>query len=128
MKLPVHSGLTKEEQKVLDEFVNLLRQQFGARILSVILFGSRARGDAHSESDVDLAVIMDRDDPELREAIRFLAADVFLDNHLFISTRVWSQKHWNYIKTLQTGLYQNVQKDGIELLPSEGSRRAAMTS
>jgi predicted nucleotidyltransferase len=33
----------------------------------VIVFGSQARGDARAGSDLDIAVIADRDSPELRE-------------------------------------------------------------
>ncbi|MGH2963034.1 MAG: UPF0158 family protein [Solirubrobacterales bacterium] len=37
-----------------------LRELYGDRLRSVILFGSWARGDAHPESDIDLLVVLDR--------------------------------------------------------------------
>lgn len=37
-----------------------LRDLYGKRLRSVVLFGSRARGDAHPESDIDVLVVLDR--------------------------------------------------------------------
>jgi predicted nucleotidyltransferase len=46
------------EQKVLlDEVVTALRDGLGERLVSLVLFGSRARGDAKEESDWDLLLI-----------------------------------------------------------------------
>jgi predicted nucleotidyltransferase len=36
-----------------------LRRLYGDRLVEVVLYGSHARGDAHPDSDVDLAVILD---------------------------------------------------------------------
>lgn len=35
-----------------------LRKRFGPRFVRLILFGSRARGDARPDSDVDVAVVL----------------------------------------------------------------------
>jgi hypothetical protein len=36
-----------------------LRELYGTRLVTVLVFGSRARGDADSESDLDLLVVLD---------------------------------------------------------------------
>ena len=41
----------------LDRFVTALDERFGADLVSVVLFGSRARGTAWSDSDLDLLVV-----------------------------------------------------------------------
>jgi hypothetical protein len=102
----------------MQAFVYRLQRRFDGRVLSVILFGSRARGDALPDSDVDLAVIVDRDDPELTRTIRDMAVETWLEYGLYLSTRVWSQAHWHRLATLQTGLFRNLQRDGIELFSS----------
>jgi uncharacterized protein len=43
---------------VLDKFRSALRALYGDRIERIVLFGSRARGDAHVESDYDVAVFL----------------------------------------------------------------------
>ena len=35
-------------------------QRFGVRVQGILLFGSRARGEAHSDSDWDLLIVVDR--------------------------------------------------------------------
>jgi len=43
---------------VLTRFRATLAEMYGHRLERVVLFGSRARGDAHTESDYDVAVFL----------------------------------------------------------------------
>jgi predicted nucleotidyltransferase len=42
----------------LDRYVEVLRSRFGADLVSVVLFGSRARGEERPESDVDVLIVV----------------------------------------------------------------------
>ena len=108
--------LNDQEQNCIQVYVRKLNKEMGEQVVSVILFGSRARGDAHFDSDLDLAIIIKQDDFDTQTKIRDLAAETWLENGLYISTRVWSQDHWHRMRSLNTGLYQNIQRDGIDLL------------
>lgn len=50
--------LPDELRADLDRYVEALGQRFGADLVSVILFGSRARGVARAESDIDVLVVV----------------------------------------------------------------------
>ena len=41
----------------LDRFVDLLRERLRGDLVSAVLFGSRARGDARPDSDIDLLIV-----------------------------------------------------------------------
>lgn len=43
---------------ILKRFRATLDEMYGARLERVVLFGSRARGDAHEDSDYDVAVFL----------------------------------------------------------------------
>lgn len=113
------SHLTHQEQKSLRVFIQKLREQLDDQMLSVLLFGSRARGEAHPDSDIDVAVIVEQNDPKISKAIRYLAVEVWLEYGLYLSTCVWSRTHWQQLQTLQTRLYRNIQQEGVDLLQSK---------
>ncbi len=108
--------LTDQERQALAAFVDRIQQRFNGLILSAILFGSRARGEASAASDADVLVVVDKEDYQVRKEVRYLAAEVWLEYGLFLSTRVWSQSHWRKLEEMRTLLFRNIRRDGIELL------------
>ena len=108
--------LTDEEEKATITFVDKVRQQFGDRLISVILFGSRARGEAEPDSDMDILVVLTEVDPITQKTVHYLAADVWLEYGIFLSTLVWSEAHQRKVENLRTLLYQNILNDGLNLL------------
>ncbi len=65
---------TSINDPVLVRFRKALDEMYGDRLERVVLFGSRARGDAHAESDYDVAVFLcDMDD---RDAELYRLADL----------------------------------------------------
>jgi predicted nucleotidyltransferase len=60
--------LSPEQEELLRRFAQLLRTRYGARLY---LFGSRARGTAHPESDYDLVAVAEAFDqqPLLRRGL-----------------------------------------------------------
>jgi len=78
---------------MIDELALVLQQlragleaQYGDRLDRVLLYGSRARGDAGPESDVDVLVVLKGAVNPLAEihVNEFLVADLSLENDLVI--------------------------------------------
>ena len=53
------AALTEKQRETVRVFTSRLRHALGDDLQAVWLYGSRARGEAHAESDVDLLVIAD---------------------------------------------------------------------
>jgi predicted nucleotidyltransferase len=107
--------LTPDEQAAVTEYVAGLRDHFSDRILSVILFGSKARGDGDAESDVDLLVLVDAEDDKFRSELWRIASDVSLEFNVVISVRVFAQARWAEIGRLRLPLYRAIMADGVPL-------------
>ncbi len=54
-----------EYEPLVREFLKLLQEHFGDRLVSLLVFGSVARGNARPESDVDVCLVL-RDLPRSR--------------------------------------------------------------
>jgi predicted nucleotidyltransferase len=114
--------LEPREQEAVLEFVDLLERRFGDLISSVVLFGSKARGESGVDSDLDVLVVMNSDDWRIHKEVRYLAADVSLKYELELSPRVWSVSHRREMEAMNSLLHQNIQRDSINL--REASRSA----
>ena len=66
------------------------------------MFGSQARGDATSDSDLDLLVVVsnDRDHRELVRSIRMALADVAMSKDVFVTTPRLAARYGDVIGTL----------------------------
>ncbi len=53
-----NSAAPWDERRFLERAKRALSSAFGSRLAAVVLFGSRARGDASEESDYDIAVFI----------------------------------------------------------------------
>ena len=109
--------LQTNEQKAVLEFLDLLQRHHPERVLQTMLFGSKARGDSRQWSDIDILIIVDKDDWRLSHAISDLAADVSLEHDVLIGPRVIGQERWERMKKHGFGLYRNIIAEGIPLAP-----------
>jgi uncharacterized protein len=83
-------------------------------LAKVILFGSRARGEAREDSDWDFLILTEREiTPMLEDEIRTKIYELELEYEQVISSVIENEENWeNY---LNSEFYKNVQTDGIEV-------------
>lgn len=107
--------LTKNERSALNEFRQHLAKKFGQDLLLVKLFGSKARGDFHQESDLDVLVVLKAVKPGDRRWIAGLALDVSTDNNVFISQLVFSALTWKTFQAKHFSLARNLEDEGVRI-------------
>jgi len=95
------------------EYSRRLRERLGDNLVSVTLYGSRARGDAREGSDFDLIVRVRERTDEVRELA--LEVDVEMMNEfeeLFVGV-LYDEAEWELESGMPLGW--NVSRDGIAL-------------
>jgi uncharacterized protein len=85
----------------------------GERIERVVLFGSRARGDAREDSDYDIAVFIKNPGTLSVELHRLasVSTDILLDTGAVISAKPYRAGSYRE----RTGFMQDLRRDGIDL-------------
>jgi predicted nucleotidyltransferase len=104
---PVNDPILKRFRAALDEI-------YGERLERVVLFGSRARGDAREDSDYDVAVFLkDLTDrwPEL-DRLADLSTDILDETGEFIHAMPYRAGAYN---DERMALMHEIRTDGIDL-------------
>ncbi|MEL7123258.1 MAG: nucleotidyltransferase domain-containing protein [Bacteroidota bacterium] len=80
----------------------------------LVLFGSRARGDAHDDSDWDFLILTSKElNPELEDEFRNRLYKLELEFEQVISSVIENVVKWE--DYLNSEFYQNIKEDGIEI-------------
>jgi predicted nucleotidyltransferase len=103
----------KTVYQALDEFVKRASEAYGDRIHGITLFGSVARGTARPDSDIDLLVVVDKEDFRLRRELIGMAFDMQLETGEDISVKVLSQKDFEARKGFS--FLRNVISEGVKI-------------
>jgi predicted nucleotidyltransferase len=90
--------LSSEEKHVLQELKKILEKRLGSQLIKTALFGSKARGDFDSDSDLDVAVIVRGLTRELKNQIYHDVGELELEYLIPLSTFVISEEQFEFLK------------------------------
>ena len=104
-----------EENKALMKLKDDLRDSLGDSLVGLILFGSRARGDYDSASDIDIAIIVQGLSRKLKNQILNNVAEIELRYLVPISTLVLSEEDFNHLRKRERRIALDIEREGMPL-------------
>lgn len=107
--------ITKREKEALRLFKRGLRREFPGEVRSLVLFGSKARGDASKYSDVDVLVVLRRGGWRVRQKVYGVATDVLLEKGVDLSPKVFGRTEYKKLRSWGEPLLLNIEREGIRL-------------
>lgn len=109
--------MTEEMKRVLQRYSIELSKLYGEHLKSVILYGSYARGDFNENSDIDIMILLDISDLEIknyRHELSEMTYDYNMDYDIDIKPIAKNEAHFNRWASVYP-FYANVKQEGVEL-------------
>src|ERR671925_665254 len=87
--------LTPDEQAWLDAYRHELVERYSGSIAQMVLYGSKARGDSHPDSDLDVLLVVRNEAGALRRSLRRLGYDLAVALDVVPSILAYTQAEWD---------------------------------
>ena len=100
---------------IVYKFAQQIRVIYGNSLKKIVVYGSYARGDYQENSDIDIMILVDASDSEIKKRFNLvcdLAFDYEMDYGVIIPPLVMNEDH--FIKWSETlPFYRNVKQEGV---------------
>jgi len=105
--------LADHEQRALKVLRERLFEKYP--IVDLRLFGSKARGEGRSDSDLDVMIEIPVNDPAIVEDIDDIIYRINLDHDVFISAVIFGRDEIEEGPMSEAPIYKVIQREGIPL-------------
>src|ERR1051326_3411875 len=107
--------LTASEQFALARFKIALQSLLAENLLSLRLFGSRARGEGTAESDLDVLIVLRNKERTLCRRIVEEALEIDLAYEVNLAPTILSAIEYQQNKDISTPFYRNIEQESLSL-------------
>ena len=108
--------LTDEEiHTTLAALKERLGSLLGHALVKLLLFGSRSRGDADPDSDVDVAIVFRSSDPGMKDWILDAVARVELEHGVALSTLILPEEEFRRLLERERRIALDIEREGMEI-------------
>ena len=108
--------LSPDEQTWLDEYRRVLRERHPGVVVRMAIYGSKARGDAHADSDLDVLIIVRNDADALKRTLRDVGYDLAATSWAVPSILAYTQDEWQHRKEKGFSFQRAVERDAVAVL------------
>ncbi len=85
------------------------------RVLDFKIFGSRARNNAGSDSDLDIYIEVKSIDDTLKDSIRHVAWEIGFEHSVYISVLIFTHDEITNSPLRSSPLVENIERQGISI-------------
>lgn len=113
----MQKGIPSKLENIIHSYTLGLRNIYGDKLVSVTLFGSYARGDFTTASDIDLLVVTRASEAEfekLRKQVVELTFETNMEHDIEIEPVIMPYSEYHYWEAVHP-LLREVRKDGVNL-------------
>lgn len=107
------SSLTDREGAYLRAFRKVLDERHPAAVRRMLLYGSKARGDGHAGSDLDILLVVDDSHRSSKREMRDLGHDLDPYGELLVSIMVYTESEWLERRRAGLSFQRAVERDGV---------------
>ena len=121
--------LLPDERTWLDRYREAIRRECPNAVRDLLIYGSKARGDAHEDSDIDMLVIVKKGHDHVKNRLTDMADDLAVTANAAPSAIALTEDEWGRMKELRLPFQRNVERDAVSVLsgPIEERGRARKT-
>ncbi len=116
MRSDLISHLSKHAQEAVAALVQRLLAAYPSSIVRLLLFGSKARADDRSDSDIGVLVVTTKEHWAVKHALLTLGARLSLEHDVLFNFSVIEQEKWSWMGRVRHPLYRNVMVKGVDLM------------
>ena len=109
-------ALHPDERLWLDEYRQAINERYPGVVMRMVVYGSKARGDAHEDSDIDVLIIVRNEAEGLKRRLRRIGYRLSATSHTVPSILAYTQEEWASYASLGSAFHEAVERDAVTVL------------